>query len=551
MEPLEIVYNANCFARVSSCFSVPASMDTWEQLEIAAMSRLNSLEAGAAAKFEYAMSNHVKFDVNVNIAAPIIILPENIFFNHSIDPAQPWGKSAHGDYNRNILLCDLGRFQFQSQSKGKDKRSRDSHEDARRHEYGKDVDAISGDRDHVDNEEFYDHYQVRMSDLQVLLLRDNHTMHEKRFRNIQSQNRQSKDTISHQDYSLLRFYEINNAVQLIEKFVCTINLQVSILPFDRTISRLKIWSLIPSLRFQITTKSYQSVLSLIKSYEEEEEEEDDYEQQAFDRYSSSDMTNEVNIRNDSSAVANQLFHGTSRPGGSGILLRARRMSQNLQMKNKRSLKSGKGRPFRNKKKGVKGKGRGSRKTRVGNASNDINWRLLEASFLIMDAQLTISSSVPLLNEHNYYRHKRRPKHASVHRNSTSSDKGSDILRLQLNNFSTNTVVRTMSTELRLSLHGIEIEDLLRAKTAINETRYLLKPIINSSEKGSSKKLVTVTLISQIEPLEDLSTGKNPSNDAKSSGYSRGKKHKKGKRNKRKNVKHEHVKTEQHLLPQKA
>ena len=61
------------------------------------------------------------------------------------------------------------------------------------------------------------------------------------------------------------------------------------------------------------------------------------------------------------------------------------------------------------------------------------------------------------------------KHASVHRNTTSSDKGSDILRLQLNNFSTNTVVRTMSTELRLSLHGIEIEDLLRAKTAINET----------------------------------------------------------------------------------
>ena len=305
MEPLEIVYNANCFARVSSCFSVPASMDTWEQLEIAAMSRLNSLEAGAAAKFEYAMSNHVKFDVNVNIAAPIIILPENIFFNHSIDPAQPWGKSAHGDYNRNILLCDLGRFQFQSQSKGKDKRSRDSHEDARRHEYGKDVDSRSADHDRVDNEEFYDHYQVRMSDLQVLLLRDNHKMYDKRFRNTQSQNRQSKDTFNHQDYNLLRFYEINNAVQLIEKFVCTINLQVSILPFDRTISRLKIWSLIPSLRFQITTKSYQSVLALIKSYEDDDD--DDDEQQAFDRYSSSDMTNEVNVRNDSSRWQTSYF----------------------------------------------------------------------------------------------------------------------------------------------------------------------------------------------------------------------------------------------------
>ena len=61
--------------------------------------------------------------------------------------------------------------------------------------------------------------------------------------------------------------------------------------------------------------------------------------------------------------------------------------------------------------------------------------------------------------------------------------------------------------------------------------------------GSSKKLVTVTLISQIEPLEDLSTGKNPSDDAKSSGYSRGKKHRKGKRNKRKNAKHENIKTE--------
>ena len=211
-----------------------------------------------------------------------------------------------------VILAD-----FSSKAKARKKTNEaEIHEDARRHEYGKDVDARSGDRDHVDNEEFYDHYQVRMSDLQVLLLRDNHTMHEKSFRNIQSQN-----SISHQDYSLLRFYEINNAVQLIEKFVCTINLQVSILPFDRTISRLKIWSLIPSLRFQITTKSYQSVLSLIKSYEEEEEEEDEDEQQAFDRYSSSDMTNEVNIRNDSSAVANQLFHGTSRPGGSGILLR--------------------------------------------------------------------------------------------------------------------------------------------------------------------------------------------------------------------------------------
>ena len=67
-------------------------------------------------------------------------------------------------------------------------------------------------------------------------------------------------------------------------------------------------------------------------------------------------------------------------------------------------------------------------------------------------------------EDNYHKMKRRSK-ANVDNNKYKNlnGKGTELLRLKLNNFSTNAVVRTLSTELRMSLFGVEIEDLLRQK----------------------------------------------------------------------------------------
>ena len=60
-----------------------------------------------------------------------------------------------------------------------------------------------------------------MSDLQVLLLRDKHNLYNSKQRSKISQNVSNigSDNNNRQDYNMLRFYEINNAIQLVEKFV--------------------------------------------------------------------------------------------------------------------------------------------------------------------------------------------------------------------------------------------------------------------------------------------------------------------------------------------
>lgn len=119
-------------------------------------------------------------------------------------------------------------------------------------------------------------------------------------------------------------------------------------------------------------------------------------------------------------------------------------------------------------------------------------------------------------------------------------KGTELLRLKLNNFSTNAVVRTLSTELRMSLFGVEIEDLLRAKTASNDTKYLLKSFAGRAENSSSTattKLVTITLISQMRLPENplINTDINGSGNNKgnnNSSNNNNNKKSKGKRNRR-------------------
>ena len=469
MQPLEIVYSASCWDRMLGCFQVPAEMDTWEQLQSVAIGRVESLEANAAAKFEYAMSNHVRFDLDLKVAAPVIIVPENRFGDDAAanKRGSPW---SHTESIANILVCDLGQMAFSSMDMSRSK------------SYGE-------DDEHVDeNEEFYDHYQLRMSDMQVVLLKSLH-FHTSNDRG---------------DGVLRSTYDHTKATQVVEKFGCTINLQTSILPFDRTITRVKVWSLLPSLRVQLTTRSYKTLLQLVQSYEKASP----HDQGGFREGGLGKDV--VRPSDDMDRQMRFVTIDKRRTENNSLLARARRMSRTLNAGNgsrgrkidskppRQMSKAERRRKSKRKKRSGKGD-RGRKSARTSSTTESVNWRLLEASLLIMDARLDVYSSTPLVR---HYRNLMR--RGSMKNGKNGEVIGTHIVRLRLNNLSMSTAVRSFSTELRLSLYGLQVEDKLRKHTASNITKYLVKSF--SDEDGSgARKLVSVTLVTKLplpKPEED-------------------------------------------------
>ena len=443
MQPLEIVYSATSWNRMLDCFNVPVEMDTWEQLEMAAMKRIESIEANAQAKFEYAMSNHFRFDMNLKVSAPVIIVPENKLTHYDYKKDVPW-EFAEG--NSHVLVCDLGQMTFAST-------------DVSRNE---DTEA-----DENNNDEFYDHYQMRMADMQIFLLKSLH------FHSSSGSNKG--------DAVLRQSYDGSKAEQLVDKFGCTINLQTSILPFDRTITRIKIWSLLPSLRIKITTLSFKALVELAQSYETDQgwsEDNDTFNEELDTPRIQRQSKDEKSFLARARRLSHSMHLGKQK--GTKVQSNTLQRRSNLTKTEKKRLRLKEKKKRLGKKVSDRGGGRGSRTT--GKGGMDVNWRLIEASLLVMDARLDVLSSKALLT-YPLSRQRARP----------SMEEATHIVRLQLNNLSISTAVRTFSTELRLSLYGLQLEDVLRRRSASAPTKYLLKSFAEEDRSGA-RKLVAITYI---------------------------------------------------------
>ena len=136
MQPLVVIYNSICIERIKGFLKLPEALALYEVIELQTMNQLSDWRAKTKAKFEYYMKNHTNFDLNFNLSAPVIIMPQNPLIEDSCQ-----------------LTLDFGFCRVQSQPK-----MRSVQELAR-------LRSSSS----IDEDEFYEDYRVTVQDINVRL----------------------------------------------------------------------------------------------------------------------------------------------------------------------------------------------------------------------------------------------------------------------------------------------------------------------------------------------------------------------------------------------
>lgn len=249
MQPLEIVYNATCIDRVLEFFKFPKALYIFSEIQMAVINSFTHLTTKQQAKLEYAFRNHRAVSLDVDIQAPILIIPEE-------------RKDSKEDKDASLLLIDFGRLHIRdralSQIKSKALRAIDMDLDMELDLNGS-VSSLSGEAEgeggngdggnsyaaskahssrpvlhkadsfdsfdgpvEMDESEFYDEYEVGLSFVQVLL-----TNVASPWRSISEQKRLS--------------------MHVVDQFTLKLAASVSILQYDRTLPQLKLAASLPSL----------------------------------------------------------------------------------------------------------------------------------------------------------------------------------------------------------------------------------------------------------------------------------------------------------------
>lgn len=137
MEPLEVIYNKHCLERIKRFFRVPEALALYEIIEIQTLNQYSSWKHRTQAKLEYILKKHMNIKLDIHISAPVIIIPLNPM---NEDTTQ--------------MILDLGLLQVKS--KTQDEKL--------------DWTSIRKNSVDIDESEFYDHFDVKVSDINVMLL---------------------------------------------------------------------------------------------------------------------------------------------------------------------------------------------------------------------------------------------------------------------------------------------------------------------------------------------------------------------------------------------
>ena len=244
MQPLEIVYNPTCIDRVTEFFRFPRALIFYSEIQMAVINSFTHLTTKQQAKLEYAFRNHRAVSLDVDIQAPILIIPEE-------------RTDLNDDKDACLLLIDFGRLHIRDRALSQIKSK------ALRMDMDMDMDNMSdlsaGEQDldtegdennsytvaskvhsarpalhkldsfdsfdgpvEIDESEFYDEYEVGFSFVQVLL-----TNVASPWRSISEQKRLS--------------------MHVVDQFTLKLAASVSILQYDRTLPQLKLAANLPSL----------------------------------------------------------------------------------------------------------------------------------------------------------------------------------------------------------------------------------------------------------------------------------------------------------------
>eukprot|EP01116_Phalansterium_solitarium_P019875 TRINITY_DN5713_c0_g1_i3.p1 TRINITY_DN5713_c0_g1~~TRINITY_DN5713_c0_g1_i3.p1 ORF type:complete len:1111 (+),score=481.11 TRINITY_DN5713_c0_g1_i3:113-3445(+) len=200
LRPLDLVVNMPFIRRIQQ-FLHNMDLDTLQQLEVAAAARLNALKERTQERLRLLLLEQARLDLQINIHAPSIIVPEDCRAQQS-----------------HVLLLDLGVLSFRSVPRDPMPL----------------VAPPSGSDE--DQAEFYDEYRLEMRELKALLTRQ-------------------RDHLADSSHP---------SSQLVPAFNISLTVQTARLSYDK-LTRLIVRGGLPSARLSISTEQGQQLARILES----------------------------------------------------------------------------------------------------------------------------------------------------------------------------------------------------------------------------------------------------------------------------------------------
>nr|CCA24056.1 vacuolar protein sortingassociated protein putative [Albugo laibachii Nc14] len=272
MEPLEMVFSptAECWGRLTTFVQTSQMLGVWDELEVASLNDIVNLKARTEAKLNYIMENRVSLLIDLQIRAPVIIIPSddhNAGCSRLVIDLGLLNLRTERLSRLNSDLIDLPgngvRFEDHVDSFGTS-RMRSSPIPSYASSQGSTRqlcdDSESDHRALRWKEEFYDKFSVSISNIHVLLLP------------AEQQARLGTElTLS----SMRRFgtqYPSSNVLEtsdfeLIKHFSIRMILRTSILPLDATLTRVYLHLDLPALIVSLSIEKYFRLIRILERFE--------------------------------------------------------------------------------------------------------------------------------------------------------------------------------------------------------------------------------------------------------------------------------------------
>lgn len=212
--PLEIVYDATTINLLSEIFRPPSDIKL-EQLQAAAVTKLEDIKETSALGLQHAIEQHKTLDLKIDLMSSYIIIPETGSF----------------DEKSHCLILNLGNFKMNSTPRNQDVQTVKSL-----------VKAGSTDEEVLTEmiAQAYDKYNIEIKNMEVILINPGENW--KKAKLLQK-----------------------SSVHLIDPINVTVYLQQCIIQEDPRLPKMKISGELPLLNLSISDKKLQQLLFLIQS----------------------------------------------------------------------------------------------------------------------------------------------------------------------------------------------------------------------------------------------------------------------------------------------
>ncbi|XP_067143145.1 intermembrane lipid transfer protein Vps13 isoform X2 [Centruroides vittatus] len=212
--PLEIVYDAATVNLLADVFKPPSDVKL-EQLQAAAVTKLEDIKETSALGLQHAIEQHKTLDLKINLMSSYIIVPENGF----------WNEQSH------CLILNLGNFKMDSSNKKQDIQTVKSL-----------VKAGSTDEEVLTEmiSQAYDKYNIEIQNMEVIMTNPGENW---------KMSKEKQKSYAH----------------LIEPINVIVYLQQCIIQEDPRLPKMKISGELPFLNLSISDQKLQQLLALVQS----------------------------------------------------------------------------------------------------------------------------------------------------------------------------------------------------------------------------------------------------------------------------------------------